>query len=289
MKTLVTKLVQMSAAVVFTLFAGQSNAQTITTPVKQASDLSVGGDYTKGTSTSTGTTLFCAENTGFKLKADPVDPLTGATYTGFTWEEQQSGAATFGAVANASGATNAATLTLTSATPGWHTYRVTATVTGNVCPPDPSYYTVYVLPKLKVTAESNKATAAEHTYCESAGAPAGSNEIKFTGIVAFDGIPNALPGLQALTISDFEIQYTWTKINNATAATTVVGNTKDYTVADPAASTATASAQYTYELSAAYTVKTCGSYKGNATLNGTTTTAVVTVTPKPGKPTITIE
>ncbi|SIT09699.1 hypothetical protein SAMN05421788_103464 [Filimonas lacunae] len=266
----------------------QATAQTVTKPVKVPADLYVTAAPTKGTSTNDGTTLFCAENSGFTLKSSTTDPVTHATYTGYTWEEQQTGAATFGPVT--SGTATNETLVITSATPGWHTYRVTAALAGNACPPEPAYYNVYVLPKLVVTASSNKADAASHTYCAENGAPtAPADAITFTGSVAFDGTPNALPGLENLTINDFEVTYTWQKINVATSAATTVASTKDYTIVEAATPGATTTTQYTYELTAAYSVKACGTYKGTATLNGSTTTATVTVTPKPGKPTITIQ
>lgn len=286
MKAFALTMVKRSMAALLVFTALQVNSQSINKPVKLPADLYVGGDATKGTSTSTGTTLFCAENTGFTLKAGTTDPVTGATYTGYTWEEQQTGSTSFGTVAN--GTATSETLVISSATPGWHTYKVTATLSGNACPPEPNYFTVYVLPKLKVTAESNKTDATSHTFCAETGAPAdAANKITFTGTAVFDGTPNALPGLEALTAGDFELTYTWTKINGAT--TTTVATTKDYTLADAATTGATTTQQYTYELTVAYAVKSCGTYKATGTLNGSTTTATVTVTPKPGKPTITIQ
>lgn len=286
MKAFVHSLMKRTTAALLVLGALQANAQSITKPIKLSADLYVGGDYTKGTSTSTGSTLFCAENTGFTLTADLNDPVTHAPFTGYTWEEQQTGASTFGTPANGT-ATNEK-LVISSATPGWHTYKVTATLAGNACPPEPNYFTVYVLPKLKVTAESNKPDAASHTFCADAGAPTDpATQIKFTGTVVFDGTPNSLPGLENLIPADFELTYSWAKSDGTT--TTNVGTTKDYTVNDAATTGTSTTAQYTYELTAAYSVKSCGVYKSIATLNGSTTTATVTVTPKPGKPAITIQ
>lgn len=263
-----------------------TSAQTVTKPVKVPADLYVTADPAKGTSTNTGSTLFCSETANFKLKSSTSDG-NGNNYTGYTWEEQQTGTATFGAVSNGSAAQEV--LTITGATPGWHTYRVTAVVSGNACPPEPTLYNVYVLPKLVVTATSNKSDAASHTYCAGTGAPTGTDAITFTGTVAFDVTPNALTGLDNLTVDDFEITYTWTKINVATNASTTVATTKDYTIVEAATPGATAAVQYRYELTAVYSVKSCGTYKGTGTLNGSTTTATVTVTPQPGKPVITIE
>lgn len=286
MKAFAFNLAKKAMATVLVFTALQVTGQTITKPVTQPSDLYVGGDATKGTSTSTGTTLFCAENTGFTLKAGTTDPVTGAAYTSYTWEEQQTNSASFGTVANGT-ATNE-TLVISSATPGWHTYKVTATLSGNACPPEPNYYTVYVLPKLIVTAESNKSDATSHTFCAETGAPTDvANKIVFTGTAVFDGTPNALPGLEPLTVNDFTLTYSWSKISGGVPTT--VATTKDYTVADAPTTGATTTQQYTYELTVAYAVKSCGTYKGTGTLNGSTTTATVTVTPKPGKPTITIQ
>lgn len=288
MRSVTSTLIRKSIAGLLLIISFNAAAQSITKPVKTPADLYVTADPTKGTSTNTGTTLFCAESAGFTLKSSTTDLVTGAAYSSYTWEEQQTNSTTFGSVTN--GSATQESLTVTNASPGWHTYKVTVTVSGNACPPDPAYYNVYVLPKLTVTAVSNKPDAASHTYCAENGAPTDpASAITFTGTVAFETTPNALPNLENLTVSDFEIVYTWNKINVATSAATVVGNTKDYTITEAATPGATTTTQYTYELTAAYQVKTCGTYKGTATLSGGGTTATVTVTPKPGKPTISIQ
>jgi hypothetical protein len=268
------------------LFALQSNAQTIHT----AADLSKNSnDPAQGTSTSDGTTLFCAENTGFTLTSTTQD-AAGTAYVSYNWQEiQTSGSA--GAVANgAPDGTNPNKLVITAATPGWHTYQVVASVGAASCPADPVIFTVYVLPKLTITAKTTKPDASSVTFCAQTGAPTGVNAITFNSTPAFDVTPQALPGLPTLAVSDFELAYKWYKVDNTSGTRTAVGtNTTSYTVDDPADATATAVKQYRYEVEVAYAAKTCGTYKNTATLNDGTTTAVITITPKPGKPTITIQ
>jgi hypothetical protein len=268
------------------LFALQSNAQTIHT----AADLSKNSnDPTQGTSTSDGTTLFCAENTGFILTSTKKDP-GGTDYTSYDWKEIQTDGSA-GAVANgAPDPANLNKLVITSATPGWHTYQVIASVGAAVCPADPVLFTVYVLPKLTITAKTTKPDAASVTFCAQTGAPTNTNAIVFNSTSAFETTPQALLGLPTLAITDFELKYNWYKVDNTSGTRTAVGtNSTSYTVDDPADATATAVKQYRYEVEVAYAAKTCGTYKNTATLNDGTTTAVITITPKPGKPTITIQ
>jgi hypothetical protein len=84
--------------------------------------------------------------------------------------------------------------------------------------------------------------------------------------------------------------YKWYKVDNTSGTRTAVGtNSTSYTVDDAADATATQEKKYRYEVEVAYAAKTCGTYKNTATLNDGSTNAVITVTPKPGKPTITIQ
>lgn len=290
MTSFVTTLVKWSLAGTFLLLALHAQAQTITPPIKAPEDLSVGNDPTKGTSTgSDGKTLFCAENANFTLVSSTMD-ANGARYITYDWKEMQSDG-TFAAVPNGTpDGTNPNKFLITNATPGWHTYQVTVSVSAAYCPADPVLFTVYVLPKLTITAQTTKPDANALTYCTQTGAPTGSNAIVFNSTTAFETTPNAITGLPVLTVGDFELKYTWYKVDTIAATRTQVqtGTGTSYTVTD-AANAAVAGAQYKYEVEVAYSAKSCSPYKATATLNDGITTAVVLVTPKPGKPTITIQ
>lgn len=286
MKSLLVKFTKKGIALFAVFLALQSQAQTINT----AADLSKNSnDPTQGTSTNDGTTLFCAESSGFTLVSSTTDGTTA--YTAYDWKELQADGS-YAAVANgAPDATNANKLVITAATPGWHTYQVTASVSAAACPADPVIFTVFVLPKLKLAASANKPDATSLTYCAQTGAPQNSDAIVFTATPAYDGTPNALPSLPAPAVNDFALVYKWYKVDvSDNTRTLITGATgAAYTLVDPADPSATTKKEYRYEVEVAYAAKTCGLYASAATHSGGTTTAVVTVTPKPNKPTITIQ
>ncbi|RXK83557.1 hypothetical protein [Filimonas effusa] len=285
MKPLLVKLMKKGIAVFAVIFALQSQAQTISTPA----DLSKNSnDPTQGTSTSNGSTLFCAENTGFTLVSSTTDGTTA--YTGYSWEEKQADGS-FGAVANRTpDASQPEKLIISAATPGWHTYQVTAAVSAAACPADPVIFTVFVLPKLKLTSSANKSDANSLTYCAQNGAPTGSsNEIVFSATPSYDGTPNAFPTLPAPAVTDFALTYKWYKVEGTTRTLISGASGSSYTLVDPADASATTRKEYTFEVEVAYNVKTCATYGTTATQSGNTTTAVVVVVPKPNKPTITIQ
>ncbi|TWF44113.1 hypothetical protein FHW36_10128 [Chitinophaga polysaccharea] len=278
---------KLALAALVLLFTFTANAQTI--PVKTPADLSVGDDPTKGTSTSTGTTLFCVDQSGFTLTSSTSDPTSpSVNYTSWQWLEiDASGNA--GALPATATPTNEK-LVVASATPGWHTYQVTASTGTANCPADPVIFTVFVLPGLTVTSAVDQANNPSLTYCAANGAPTNPTKaINLTSTVAFNGNLNSVPGLKQFQISDFDLKYVWNRTEiGGSAQTQQVATTANYTVTDPAVTSAGTEKKYKYSVTVAYTVKSCNTtYSAIAQSSGAD--AVITVTPKPGKPVITIQ
>ncbi|NLR62081.1 hypothetical protein HGH93_28575 [Chitinophaga polysaccharea] len=279
---------KLALAALALLFALSAHAQTI--PVKTPADLSVGDDPTKGTSTSTGTTLFCVDQSGFTLTSSTADPTSSPSvnYTSWLWEEiDASGNA--GALPATATPTNEK-LVVTSATPGWHTYQVTAATGTASCPADPVIFTVFVLPNLTVTSAVDQTNTPSLTYCAASGAPTNpTKQINLTSTVGFNGSLNSVPGLKQFQISDFDLTYKWFKQEVGSSNPAVqVATTANYTVTDPAVTSAGTEKTYKYSVTVAYTVKSCNTTY-SATTQSSGVDAVITVTPKPGKPVITIQ
>ncbi len=274
------------------LFVMNANGQTtINTPA----DLSQGGDYLKGTSTSTGTTLLCSGAT-FKLSSSTTDPNNSSiAYTSYDWKEIETDGSTIISIPNNSAVAGAPNkVQIAGASPGWHTYRVVASTSATGCVSDPTYFTVYVLPDLNVTAKANQPDDASLTFCALTGAPGGANQIVFNGTSAFAATPRIITGggfqLPALTVDNFAKTYKWTKTDEANVVTDLATNSATYTVNDAASAGAGTIKKYTYKFEAKYAAQAnCGPYSTTAVHSGDNTTATVTVTPKPGKPTINIE
>ncbi|WP_341835336.1 hypothetical protein WJU16_20815 [Chitinophaga pollutisoli] len=272
------------------LTAADAFAQTkISTPADLYKN---SGNYLEGTSTDNGTTVFCAEGTGFTLVSSTTDPENNLPYTSYTWQEMNEDGTTYTTLPPGADP-NKTTITSANATPGWHIYRVTA-VTGNAgCEPDPTYFTVYVLPKLKVDPRANKTEAEGISYCSETGAPAAPNAFIFSGNISFDGTPRMIQHTQLppLEIDDFELQIAWTKVITGSGARSVVANTENYTIAD--ATLPAAAESYTLELEVKYAIVpakgACNPVLAVAKYNGSTVDATVKVYKKAGRPTITIE
>ncbi|MBC9934045.1 hypothetical protein [Chitinophaga qingshengii] len=259
--------------------------------IKSPADLSVSDDPAKGTSTATGTTLFCKEQSGFKLTSSATDPTvttgTPVPYTSWAWKEIDANGDPVDLPAGTFTAANEV-LTVASATPGWHTYQVIASTGASECPADAVIFTVYVLPDLTVTSVVDPSTTSLK-YCAANGAPTGTNAIKMNSTVTFATAPRKVKGLRDLTVDDFELTYSWSKEEvGVTGSKTEVGTDANYTVTEPAVTaTGGADRKFTYSVKVTYKVKGCGDYA--ATTQSGSNPAVITVTPKPGKPVITIQ
>lgn len=263
-------------------------AQT-TTLIKTPAQLSDNDDPSKGTSTSTGTTLFCTDQSAFRLTSSLTDPTATGTpvpYTSWKWEEIDENGTPGPLPATA--VPDKEKLNVASATAGWHTYQVTAATGVSECPADPVIFTVYVLPNLTIKADVDPANNPDLTYCAANGAPTGPKAINLKSTVTFTTPPRKIAGLKDYAVSDFELKYVWSKEEvGVPASKTDVGTGADYTIVEPAVTTAGVEKKYNYSVKVVYTVKSCGDYTAIAQSGGQN--AVITVTPKPGKPVITIQ
>lgn len=275
-------------AVFLLLCAVGVHAQT-TTLITTPAQLSDGDDPSKGTSTATGTTLFCTNPSSFRLTSSLTDPTATGTpvpYTSWKWEEIDENGNPGPLPATA--VPDKEKLNVASATPGWHTYQVTAGTGASECPADPVIFTVYVLPDLTITSEVDPAGNTNLTYCAANGAPTGTDAIKLKSTVTFTTAPRKITGLKDYTLSDFELKYVWSKEEvGVPASKTDVGTGADYTIVESAVTTPGVEKKYNYSVKVVYTVKSCGDY--TAVTQSGTQNAVITVTPKPGKPVITIQ
>ena len=280
-----TRIFTCFLAVLFAICTLHVSAQT-GTKVKTPADLSIGDDPKKGTSTSTGTTLFCSASSGFTLKSSTKDPSNPTvSYTSWAWQElDETGVAA--ALPGTAVPTNEK-LVVSSASPGWHTYQVVASTGTAGCPADPVIFTVFVLPDLTITSVVDPANSPDLTYCAANGAPTGTKAINLKSDVKFATTLRTIPGLKAYTIDDFDLTYTWSKEEVGGAKVTVGTNAAGYTITDPAVTAAGTEKQFKYSVQVAYTVKSCGTYTATSQFSGTD--AIITVTPKPGTPVITIE
>ena len=222
--------------------------------------------------------IFCPVNS-FTLTASLTD-ISGNTFSTYEWSE-----VTALGGANVIAGQTTINLPVSNASPGYHTYRVYGTQDfGNnqLCRADAfEDFTVYVLPPLTVTASVPNASVLK--YCVD-NLPV-SNPIVITATTAFTTAPNSVFGVTDLTVSDFEYKYSFfktdllgNKIGPALASTTA--NT--YTI------TETTPGSFKYLVEVVYTVKPACVPSYNAVVTHNSTEATIIVTPKPGKPTITI-
>lgn len=268
-------------AVIMLMSAWQLKAQVI----KTAADL-------VGTSTQDGKTIICSESANFTLKSSTVDPTDNTTpYKTWTWSELGTDGTPGALPSNA--IPSSEKLTVTGAVPGWHTYQVIASTGDANCPSEPVTFTVFVLPPLTVAAAIDQANNLSLTYCAESGAP--TDPAKLIKMDATAGFPSGgiriIQGLRDLKVTDFELNYKWIRVNLADNSTTDVATntTGTYTISDPASTTATEVKKYGYKVQVSYAVKsTCAATEATVMKTGTTP-AEITVTPKPGKPVITIE
>ncbi len=254
---------------------------------------------------------------------DPATLPAGVTRE-WKWEEVKTGGTPsiikdFGSAANANKLTQADATSLSN---GYHTFRVTTRFKNQdgsaFCPSQIDEFTIFVLPKLTITAQQSSTDNTNTSYCATAVPQAGpsSKAIKLNATVTFDPA-TALNGAARATdpsgtptedltnpvVGDFQFQFTWYKVDAATTfdpanpgtvtpvdqpapATTTNVTTHTHTIS----SSENAVGSFKYYVAVNYTVNGCSNTLGTATVNGTTgSPLIINVIPQPGKPTITIK
>ncbi len=260
------------------LIAFQSSAQQITST--DQTQLNVGPATATVPAFDKTKAIFCPTN-NFTLTASLTD-INGNAFATYEWYAVNSAGG-----ADAIAGSTSQSLAIANATPGYHTYRVYGVEDyGNsqTCKADAfEDFTVYVLPPLTVLATVPNSDVLKYCTDNVPGTTPATNPIVFTATSAFSGVQNSVSGLTNPTLPDFKIIYTWYKTDLAgtkIGAALQSGISPNYTVAE------TVVGSFKYMVEVTYDVKTACPY--NAVVTQNNTEAVVTVTPKPGKPTITI-
>jgi len=235
-------------------------------------------------------TIFAHEKTRFKLTATTTSTATdgeaGITFTNIKWyykkADEERGALSELALAEAAIAGTAnSELTVNGLKPGFYTFMAVGETSGEICSTVPEEFTVFVLPPLTVAV----AGVSPLIYCTD-DAPATGNTL--TATASFGETFNTATPYTTNNpdVSDFELRYRWYKV--ADGGTLDIGETPLHTstTSNTYDIVETAVGKWNYYAVVDYTVKSAGPYQ--AALGGGTPT-VIEVTPKPGKPTITIE
>ena len=224
--------------------------------------------------------VFCPTASSFNLNASPDDGA-GNAFNTFEWYE----VSPLGGATPITGQT-AIKLPVTNATPGYHTYRVVGVMNyGNsqLCKSNGfEDFTVYVLPPLTVTATAPNTDKLK--YCVD-NLPTGAGAIVLTATTAFSVAQNTVGGLINPAVSDFEYIYAWYKTDLAgvkIGPALQTSNVNTYTIAQ------TVIGSFKYLVEVVYAVKPACVPSYNAVVTQNNTEATIIVTPKPGKPTISI-
>ena len=243
--------------------------------------------------------IFVYGGSGFTLTASTTSTADGGeadiAFTDFDWLFRNAVgggddvSSLTSATATPGGPVNSE-LNVTDLAPGFYTFIAQGITDGEICSSEPEEFTVFVLAPLTVTIAFGGDES--ELYCAD-DLPANT----LTATSTYDaGVPwNTQTDLtdENPVLGDFELRYRWYKIAD--------GSTLDINTATPIAtnipSTTTTENTYTFDVAndvevgewnyyvaVDYTVKTSGPY--TSALGAPT---VIEVTPKPGKPTITIE
>ncbi len=248
----------------------------------------------------TGTeTIFAHENTSFRLTASTTSSSTDGqadiTFDNIKWYFKND-AGGFGdlpdlnlTTATVSGTANSQ-LTLNGLKPGFYTFMAVGETAGEVCVTEPEEFTVFVLPPLTVTLSSDLQS---NIYCQDDLPPTSNNTL--TASVSFDAthsLNTQTPYSSTNpTLGDFELRYRWYKVTeNGTldiqATPLAIHTPSANTTTDTYNVVETELGRWKYYVVVDYTVKNSGPYQ---TVLGGGTPTIIEVTPKPGRPTITIE
>lgn len=245
--------------------------------------------------------VFTHSNTAFKLTAQLTssaeDGVAGETFSDFEWSIKNSASGFDGiasimeGTANAGGTANSE-LSISGLSPGYYTFGAIGKTTGAICESPLQEFTVYVLAPLSIFVTSNSAI---QEFCADE-LPTG---FEFTASASFDSaVPfNTQTDLTSPTLDNFDLVFNWYKVAEGTpfnagsatpikttsTSTATTQDVYDFDIANDANALETGS--WNYYVTVAYNIKGYGPFEG--ALGGTTPT-VIKITPKPGKPTITI-
>jgi len=245
--------------------------------------------------------IFVHGGSGFTLTASTTSTAeggaSGIAFTDFDWlfRNAAGGGDGVSALTSASatpGGTVNSELNVTNLAPGFYTFIAQGVTDGEICSSEPEEFTVFVLAPLTVTLSLDG--DASLLYCMDDMA---ANTL--TANAAFDTNVTWNAETDITTnpaLSDFELRYRWYKVTDGT--TFDISSETPFTTSTPSTNTTensytfdntndTAVGQWNYYVAVDYTVKTSGPYTN--VLGSASTPTVIEVTPKPGKPTITIQ
>ena len=259
------------------------------TPISTPDDLHIGtinDDETTVTPVADAVLFYNPNGTSITLTASTTDQVTGLDYTEYIWHRVAQDGTILSTESETSG-----TLTLTGLTPGFYRYRVYGWIDddGVVCQSD-EYQDIifFVLRPLAITSEA--ATGAIQQFCLG---EAPTEQLTLNSTVTFDNtVPYNTDGTfpNPENTSDFELAYRWYAINDQAPTTEIpITNPASIDYADfDALGTYTFHVEVTY----ANTLKDRGTrehaiWDTQVMLGGEV--FELTVTPRPGRPTITIE
>lgn len=241
----------------------------------KAQDISTPDQLTEVTGADAGAksnAIFCFEGDSFTLTAT-TDAGNGQTFETFKWERQHYD----GTLEELPGTTNILTNTA-GLEPGYYTFYVTGNVANDaganpdvICSADPETFTVYVLPPLNVTL-SVAGNNGNLLYCE--------NDLPEDLVLSANVVKDPAHDVP----ETFTYKYQWYKASGTDAAQPISSATSaTYTINE---ANDAAAGSFKYSLVVSLEVKDTCSY--NSLDSATEGSVDIIVTPKPGKPTITI-
>jgi len=219
--------------------------------------------------------IFCYQGDTFTLRAT-TDAGNGQTFDSFKWEREHNNDGSLTEVQNGSSQTLANTGSLE---PGYYTFWVTGHVTNDqgtnpdvVCSADPETFTVYVLPPLNVTVLPS-GNNGNLLYC--------SNDLPDDLVLTANVVQDPTHAVS----EEFTYKYQWYKAEGIGTPQAITGATNQtYTINDTNDATA---GTFQYSVIASLEIKDACQY--NSLESATNGSVDIIVTPKPTKPSISIE
>ncbi len=250
------------------------------------------------TSTNDATTIFVYGGNGFTLTASLASTDDGGEdgidFSDYDWFIRNSGGGGDGidntnqpesATVVVSGTINNV-LTVTDLAPGYYTFMAQGKTEDDICLSPQEEFTVFVLAPLTVTVTLGGDENTE--YCAD---DLPENSLTASAIYDTEVDWNTQTNLSAPLLEDFELNYRWYKVaaedeldieDEDQLIASLTTNQYEFDTDNDAEV-----GEWNYYVVVDYTVKATGPYT-NA-LGGMASPTIIRVTPKPGKPTITIE